>query len=309
MNFKFKIKMGILMYVIVILTVLFQGCMPMPINNNEKKGNFSDYETRKRYVDAIENSFRNDWNIALVDARRYTTHKSEELRRDVYALLWKLGKDSTEQQKRQNIVEVLLERVPLENDFLREQLLKWLQDFKEGDFNDRSKTILQNTRWPKDDSSSLIRLTGIAQLKSRLPELKELVRNENAEASTDTWYGKDEWAGLLALARMGDVQSLHIVINRVKKESDIVVRATILLKDMAYTKQPAAFDTLKIYLNSEDRLPSTKETVSGSLEACYAAALFSKYLENFPIKETDFNENQVHQARAWVNAQKQWQFK
>lgn len=295
--------------VIITLTVFFQGCKPMPTKNHNKQENFSEYETRKRHVDSLENSFRTDWNSAVTNVRQYTTHESEELRRDVYALLWQLGKEQTDQQKQQNIVELLSECVQVENDFLRNQLLKWLQDFQESDFNERSTAILENIKWPKGDSSSVIRLTGIAQLKSRLTELKELVRNESADAGTDMWYETNEWAALLALARMGDEESLHIVLDRVRKETDIVVRATVLLKDLAYTKQSTAFDTLKIYLNSEERLPATKETVPGVLEACYAAALFSKYLKDFPIKETDFSEAQVLKARVWVNAQNKWQFR
>lgn len=294
--------------VIIILTVLFQGCKPMVEENNNKQEDFSEYETRIQHVDSLDNAFRTDWDSSVVRVRRYTTHESEEMRRDVYALLWRIGKELTEQQKRQIIVELLLERIQLESDFLRDQLLKWLQDFQEGDFNERSTTILENTIWPKGDSFALIRLAGIAQLKPRLPELKELVQHESEDAGNDIWYETDEWAALLALSRMGDEKSLNIVLMRVTKNSDIIIRATVLLKDLAYTKQPEAFDTLKIYLDSKERLPKTKVTALGVLEASYAAAMFSKYLKDFPIKETDFSEAQVLQARIWVNAQKQWLF-
>jgi hypothetical protein len=279
-------------------------------NHDNRQDEFSDFERREQEVETVEKALLDNWDDFLPRLEEYTTHESEELRRDIYALLWRMGTQSKDPQRRQTIVELLMRRVLGENEFLRDQLLKWLRDFETGDFNEQSNTILGILPWPEDEASSVIRLIGIADLKSKIPELKELAKREGTNSDTATWYAKDEWTALLVLARMGDERSAQIVNDRVRRESEIIVRATILLKDLAYTKQPSAFDTLKIYLNSAERLPQTKETAPGVLEASYAAALFSQYLEDFPMEESDyFGDAEVSQIRAWVNKQTEWRIK
>jgi hypothetical protein len=160
---------------------------------------------------------------------------------------------------------------------LRGQLLKWLQDFRKEDFNAQAIQTLISLPWTPEFAPEAIRLVGIAEAATAIPRLKAEIR----EAPTGTdwptgYYASNAWAALLALARLGDSSSLERIIRQVQNESDIVIRATILFGDLGYTRRSAAFTVLKTYMNSDQRLPAVKETVPGRIEACYAAAVFSK---------------------------------
>jgi hypothetical protein len=103
--------------------------------------------------------------------------------------------------------------------------------------------------------------------------------------------------------------STERIILKVQSEPDVVVRATHLFQDLAYTKQPAAFDALRVYLRSNNRLPQLKETVPGRLEAIYAAALFAKLVEGCPVQGPDVRETDLEQIRAWAASQKNWKIR
>jgi hypothetical protein len=178
------------------------------------------------------------------------------------------------------------------------------------DFAQNATIELDALPWTAEFCPEVIRLLGIAEVRQALPRLRKQVGDHPLpERAAPGYHNTNTWAALLALARQGDEQSLALVIRRVHEERDIVVRATTLLYDLGYTMRPAAFDSLKDYLNSDERLPTIKDNVPGRLEASHAAAVFSKYVRNFPIQETDFSEAQTRQARAWVNSQGSRQFR
>jgi len=268
-------------------------------------GNFSDYETRKKVVDMVEDALSNRWGAFLPELKKYTTHKSEDLRRDIYALLWKFGKNSKDVSKRRTIVEHMVEGVKNDTPFIKGQLLKWLQDFNTNDFNEKSVNILKELPYTDDGSYSLIKVIGIAEIKATLPTLRELAKNEIKEPGSGRWYGTNEWAALLVLARLKEKNTIFRVIEKVENEPDKITRVTVLLKDLGYTKHSEAFDVLRKYLNSNERLPAVDSNVLGPLPVFYVIPLFAEYLENFPFKE----KIELRQAREWANSQKEWKIK
>jgi hypothetical protein len=268
-----------------------------------------DYEQRQQEVERVRRAIERDRSISPAALRQYTDHKAEELRRDLYALFWRMGTASGEQPVRAAFVEFMLSRTTAETPLLRGQLLKWLQDFRKEDFNSNAVVLLNGLPWNEDYAPAIIRLIGIAEVQQALPRLRAQVAAQPLPRTPPSGFQHgNTWAALLALARLGDDQALATVISRVREERDIVTRASVLLYDLGYTRRPAAFDLLKTYLNSDQRLPRIKDNVPGRLEASHAAAIFSKYVRGFPIQETDFDEQQTLQARAWVNAQTSWQF-
>jgi hypothetical protein len=269
-----------------------------------------EYEERQQYVGRVRQGLERDWDGSSGALRQPVIGASAERRRDVYALYWRAGTASRSPGKRSAFVEYMLIATGEETALLRGQLLKWLQDFRKEDFNQKSMGLLNSLPWSEDFCPAAIRLIGIAEVRPALPRLKAQVQNHPLPEPPPAGYqSKNTWAAWLALARLGDDAALAYVIRRVRAEEDIIVRATILFDDLGYTRRPAAFDALKSYLNSDKRLPAVKDTVPGRLEASYAAAVFSKHIKGFPIEETDFSERQTSEARLWVNAQTGWQFK
>ena len=267
-------------------------------------------EQREREVERVRQALEQSQDVSATVLRRYMDTRPEELRRDLYALFWRMGTVSQEQPRRAAFVEYLLGQAAAETPMLRGQILKWLQDFRKEDFNENAVRILTGLPWTEQYCPELIRLIGIAELPHLVLRLQAEVANHPlSDPPPPGYYNTNTWAALLALARQGDEQALAEVIRRVRGETDIVVRATILFSDLGHTRRPRAFDVLRDYLNSNERLPRVKDNVPGRMEAARAAAVFSKYIKGFPIQETDFTEAQTLQARAWVNAQTSWEFK
>jgi len=305
---KHKVILWIMAFLIV-AAVLGCGCF-LIYGNQQEKDSKMDYEARQKEVKRVQEALRQDWDGSPTALQQYVKNKPEDLRRDIYALFWRTGTSTEGAAKRAPIVEFMLKQIWEETSLLRGQLLKWLQDFRKEDFNEGAIQVLLSLPWTPEFSPEAIRLIGIAEVNAAVPRLQAEIRNEPARVHLPTgYYAGNVWSALLALARMGDGKSLERIIRQVQNETDLVVRATILLWDLAYTRQPVAFDVLKRYLNSDKRLPAVKPTVPGQLEACYAAVAFAKYVKGFPIQETDFSEQQVVQAREWVNVQTEWHFK
>jgi hypothetical protein len=268
-----------------------------------------DYQTRHREVVALQASLERDFAGSLQSLHNYTSHESEDLRRDVYAMLWRMGSASDDGQTRRIIVDIMLEGVRSDNSFIRGQILKWLQDFEQADFGERAISILKNLPLQQPDASAVIRLIGIAKIQETVPLLRSIADQKIDDEAAAQWFARSEWAARLALARMGDVDGIQRVVSKVDDAQDIVVRATILFKDLAYTRRPAAFDALRRYLNSDHRLPALRSNMKGRLEACYAAAVLAEHLENFPDKKTDFDESDLARVRTWANAQREWKIR
>lgn len=269
-----------------------------------------NYEQRQHEVEHVRRALEQSWDNSLAALRQHIEDKPEELRRDLYALFWQMGIASQAKPTRQAFVEYMLRRSSQETSMLRGQLLKWLQDFHKEDFNQNAIVVLNALPWTENYCPEAIRLIGIAEVQQAVPRLKAQVKDHPlSEPPLAGYQNTNTWAALLALARQGYEPALTEVLKRAHKEQDIIVRTTILFRDLGYTERPAAFDALKGYLNSEERLPAVKDTVPGRLVGSYAAAVFSRYIKNFPIQETDFTETQTRQARAWVNSQTSWQFK
>jgi hypothetical protein len=275
-----------------------------------------NHEQRQLEVERMRQSLEKSPPNSPDALRPYLEGKPEELRRDLYAELWRTRAEPSKWPGRTltncvPIVEFMLGRLPEETPMLRGQLLKWLQDFLPEDFSTAAIASLNALPWTDEYAPEVIRILGIAGSTEAISRLKAQVKSHSLSESPPIGYHhSNTWAALLALARMGDEEALAEVLRRTRQEPDIIVRATILFRDLGYTRQPQAFDVLEVYLNSDERLPSVRrDTDPGRLEAALAAAVFSKYIQDFPIAETDFNEQQVQQARAWVNAQDNWRFK
>lgn len=308
-----KIKTKIGHVVIALIAVGLWVATPLgcsTVNVQKKTETNMEYNEIQQKVDRARLALGAQWDGSIAILHQYADDEPEDVRRDIYALYWRVGTASPEPAKRAAIVEFMLDKTVNETPMLRGQLLKWLQDFRKEDFNQNATVKLNVLPWTDEYTPEVILLIGIAEVRQAVPRLKEQIKDHPlAEPPPRGYEGSNTWAALLALARMGDDAALSVVLRRVQKEENIVTRATILFDDLGYTRRPAAFDLLKKYINSNERLPQIKDNVPGTLEASRAAAVFSKYISGFPIQETDFNERETMQARAWVNAQTSWQFK
>ena len=270
-----------------------------------------EYNEIQEKIERVRRALESEWDGSSTEIlKEQTSDEPEEARRGIYAHYWKFGTSTPVAAKRTAIVEFMMNKTAEETPMLRGQLLKWLQDFRKEDFNKEARAKLDSLPWNEDFAPEVIRIIGVAELTEAIPRLQEQVKNQPLGGPPPPGYEKSNtWAAMLALARMGENTSLSNVLKYVQREKNIVIRATVLFDDLGYTHRSAAFDLLKKYVNSGERLPQIKDNVPGTLEASRAAAVFAKHVVGFPIQETDLNERETMQARSWINAQTSWQFK
>jgi hypothetical protein len=135
------------------------------------------------------------------------------------------------------------------------------------------------------------------------------VEFESAAKRRPFYAASDEWASLLALSRMGDEAATARVIEQVEREKDIIVRATLLYKDVGYTRQQRAFDFLRSRLATDERLPRIDESIPGTPEALYVIQVFAERLANFPMNKMDFVDADIEPVRKWAANQMSWDIK
>ena len=264
------------------------------------------YDEQKREADTLARYLETEWDGAASTLRPRAVREPDDLRRELYATMWRSGVALDDVTRRQGIVDVMVGEVARE-EWLQSQLLKWLQDFRSADFSEGAKRQLAALPWTPDYAPEVIRVIGVAEIEAVRPRLEKEAEQLPEQAEEEPMYATNAWAARLALARMGDQARLRQVMAAVEDTSDDVIRATVLLQDVGYTKQPAAYSLIRDYLLSDARLPSVKESDPGRLEACYAAAVLSEHIVNCPIRETDFTEEQVMQLRPWAKQQESWQ--
>lgn len=92
-------------------------------------------------------------------------------------------------------------------------------------------------------------------------------------------------------------------------EEEIVIRTTVLFRDLGYTRHPLALDALIRYLDSEAKLPTLKATqTQGSSEAEAAAGEIAAILVGAPDLSDLSGAAKVATLKAWLENQDHPQF-
>lgn len=268
-----------------------------------------DEQQREAIIEALTTELSANFAIGLKSLRNYDEHRSEDLKWDLLAMAWRVALASNDKVVRQRLVNYQLEIVVTGTAFLQGQALKYLQDYLPSDFDQQAIGVLKTLPLTGDYASEVIRLIGIAQVRSMAPVLREIANTKWAAVKSDSFYANRTWAAWLVLARFGDRENTQRVIEQVRGEPSIVLRATRLFADLAYTRQSLAFDALRLYLQSQNRLPQVKDTVPGDLESRYAAELFAKYAIGCPITAPDVYEKDIATIRRWADAQVSWKIR
>lgn len=226
---------------------------------------------------------------ALRELQAYEQDPSDRVRWTVYAHYWSLGVSTDRLDIRQAVTEKLL--LATSDSAGGGYTAERLQSFEEEDFGPRVRTLLRQMlaedpkRTTKDATTyrHLVLVAGIAQLRDEIPHLGTFLYDELAEVGKPGWWGRIGWAARLARARMGVEEDVVRAIQVVEAESDPVVRVARLLRDLAYTRHPAAIAAIGKYLESEERLPQVKDTAPGAQYAQYAMEVLAENVPGFPV--------------------------
>ena len=129
-----------------------------------------DYSQREAITKDIDKKLTTDWVEGLKLLRSYDNHESEDLKRDILAMVWRFALRSNDSTVRQELVNYLLDVVAHETLFLQGQAIKFLQDFSPSDFDKRATERLESWSWAEEYGSEIIRLIGIAEIHSKTLE-------------------------------------------------------------------------------------------------------------------------------------------
>lgn len=243
---------------------------------------------------------------AVQKLKKYNKDASEQIQFAAQDLEYRIAKQSDDVTVKKEVVTILSQDLAgnnLKAQHARDLLLK----FEKQHFSPAAKNeIAIQLKAENAPQPQVIRLAGVAGMEDQKNNFRNIIRNNNKADSlpeTGKFYGKTSWASHLALARMGDANSLQYILARVKAEPDEVILVTLLLEDVAYTRQPQAVELIKQYLFSNDRLPPLHEGADGTLHAQYAAGLLAEILEGFPLTTRfGYTLEEIETARQWMRA-------
>lgn len=262
-------------------------------------------EARQVLIEAMQQDAGGDVAALADAARAREAGAGDDLLRDLYAAVWRAGLAATDEAQRQAAVAYLVEKAGRQQGYLRDLALRLLLSFRKADFSAAGRAALAAMA-RHQLSPGLARVIGVAEAEEAIPALRAAADGAFA-GSTAALKADPAWAAALALARLGDRPSLERIRDRVFAEDDIVLRATQLLPDLAYTKVPAAFDLLRHYLDSFARLPTLKPTQSkGEREAAHAAKVILANTSGGPDVQGLDDDALVRAVKAWVDQLAAW---
>ena len=271
------------------------------------EGFSQDSEKHELIVQSIKSELEANFIKGMEIVRAYNSNNDENLKFQIIGMVWEFGLASKEVHERQEIVNYLLDMI--EDDILvsEGQSIRFASAFSSGDFDEKAKGKLAAFPLTGQFDLQIMFLIGIADLREMIPELEKIAKEHNGDITSLSYHDHRKWVSSVVLARFGDQKMLDRVIQRVKDEEDITKRATELFADLAFTKQPKAFDVLRSYLKSTKRISRVKVGTPGTLEAKRAAEHFLTYIENFP--DIIVNESTLPKIIMWADRQTKWLIK
>ncbi len=175
--------------------------------------------------------------------------------------------------------------------------------FVESDFDQAAAGRVMHEYKAGPPSKATILSAGMAAFDRIKPELAKLAAGELKEPSAGRYYGTPEWAALLVLARNGDKPCMERILAAARGEQDVVVRTTVLVKDIQLVPSREIVEFLVEMAQSDERLPQVKATAPGTPVADRAIQALSTMLENPPeLRDPSAPSSEERQAfRAWLS--------
>lgn len=273
---------------------------------------------RNKLPDNNLRELRKKYGTAIVPyLEQYMSDSHTFVRWIAYAEITTLIVDCNDMPLRKRIVDKLVVKVR-DDDRNRGRLARRLLKFQAVDFSDKSKEILSaqlslaldinKMNWHV--SREIILLVGAAGMKSELPRLKQFLdKNQERfekELQGQSLHGSLSWTVLRARARMGVKEDIKRCIELAESNPDEWYKATTLLANLAYIRQPETVGILYNYLKSDKVSPYMGKDVVTQRYAGIAAGHLSHILRGFPSYLSYRTPDVIEQCRKWMAEQKKW---
>lgn len=244
----------------------------------------------------------------IEEASTYFKDTLSHVRASMYDLVGSTGKISTDPSTRQLATNKLGSAT---SDYENlDVIISQLGNFKTNDFSTTSRDSLASLfRRSPPYQDQLLRLIGSLQMTELTSDLKGVVNNAANKQ-------KVRWAALIALARMGDQESIQSMMKRVQRlpvNDDVVYE---VFPDLVYTRQKQAIDYLIVELKNDDNKCYTADAEDETPITCayrimeMLAPVIDKYPlqvdESGDIKTKDYKKS-LTTVRAWFDKNKSYQ--
>jgi hypothetical protein len=219
-----------------------------------------------------------------------------------------VGRRSKDRKVRTLAVKALLDYATTEGKPATRLALANLLHFSRDDFPPKADAVLEKLVRESDPHSEAFLLAAIVGVRSVIKDLKALAVPPGPGNSL---FINPGWSAHLALARLGEADSLKHCIATIAAEKDCAQKVRHF-EDLVFTRQDAAAKALAQYLFSEERLPGLRRGDEGTRLALYALETMAQSVEGFPIKSEggpSHTDTQLSAARKWVKQQKELKFK
>lgn len=188
--------------------------------------------------------------------RTYDNDSSPRVKEIVNFIKQTLAFKSRDLSIRQAVVEDGIKFILSESSGKNDDFKMLDKAFKNEDFSERARQILVASFPETSIYGAYLMLCGRLQLKELLPKVQQMAKdfkryNKESEA---VWWRSIDWYAALTAARMGDSSYNDKMIAGVELTVNPYERVSILLPELAYTRQTDCFRLLQKYLESDDSL-------------------------------------------------------
>ena len=247
-------------------------------------------------------------NAALAGAAKYLEDASPKVRHFSLILTHTVGNATDDKATRQTVVNQLLGGLNDGEPLVWQHAAKFLMEYESGDFDDAARAAIEARVLADNPTREDIRLAGVARLQTVVQRLGALLLDERAAQEDDDqpgrWYGSVAWAARLVRARLGVESDAAHAIAQVESEPDIVTRAGVLFKDLAFIDRPATLQVLSGYVRSDAMLPSAHPPKPGSPVYQYAIDALAEFAEGFPFEAEGpggYSDDERRRASDWLD--------
>lgn len=249
----------------------------------------------KTDFEKIDNILLYDHQILVQAIEKYHSDSSVNVRFITQTILYKIAVESENNSVRQKIAGLFVNSGLDPEPLIMQQAAGYLLMFHSSDFSADSRNMIRQLISGKNPKKEWILICGVADIPDQKPVLKKMIadKNDTPYAGMGSWYRSVSWYARLALARMGSKKNVNFCIRKVEQDTNEILRVTILLKDMAYTRNKKSIKVITRYLNSDERLPSVKETILGTSFYQHALDLLTQVIKDFPVKHQGMGYTQA----------------
>lgn len=265
------------------------------------------HESKSISVPAVFKEVRNSKTV-IDEASKYFTDTLSYVRTRMYDLVGSSGKRSIDLSTRQLATGKLCS---VTSDYENlDVIISQLGNFITNDFSTTSRDSLASLfRRSPPYQGELIRLIGSLQLTELTNDLKVVVGNSAIKQGV-------RWAALIALARMGDQESIQSMMKRVQRlpvNDDVVYE---VFPDLVYTRQKQAIDYLIVELKSDEKKCYTADAEDETPITCAyrIMEMLAPVIDKYPLQidasgdiQTKDYKKSLTTVRAWFEKNKSYQ--